>query len=95
MEKSVFTPQYQVFLSQLRAARKKAGLRQVDLASRLGETQDWISRVETGQRRVDVIELRVFCAALGVPMLEFMAGLEAELAEYAPGVESQPSNPSA
>jgi ribosome-binding protein aMBF1 (putative translation factor) len=80
-EKSVFTPEYQAFLRHLRAARREAGLTQVELGQRLGQPQAIISKCERGERRLDVIELRAYCAAMGLPYLEFLQGLEQELGD--------------
>jgi transcriptional regulator with XRE-family HTH domain len=80
MEKSIFSESYGIFLRQLRAAREKSGLSQVELANRLNETQSWVSKCERGERRIDVIELRAFCEAMNVPFLEFCQKLDSELA---------------
>lgn len=72
MDKSVFTDGYAIFLKCLKSARKEAGLSQVQLAERLGQTQSWLSKVERGERRVDVVELRGFCRAMGVSFAEFV-----------------------
>jgi transcriptional regulator with XRE-family HTH domain len=71
----------EVFRVLLRQVRLEAGLRQQDLAARLGVPQSLISRAETGERRLDVIELRRICQALGVPLPEFVARLETALNE--------------
>ena len=71
MRKSVFTNDYRVFLEQLRRTREAVGLTQEDLAERLQETQSFVSKAERGERRIDVVELRVWCQALGVPFLDF------------------------
>lgn len=76
MEKSIFSESYGIFLRQLRAAREKSGLSQVELAGRLQETQSWVSKCERGERRIDVIELRSFCKAIGVPFKEFTRKLD-------------------
>lgn len=51
----------------LRQLRDEAGLRQVDVAQRLGEPQSFVSKYEAGERRVDLIELGHIAEALGVP----------------------------
>lgn len=79
--KSVFTKEYQVFLSRFRETRKAVGLTQESLAERLDEYQIFISRCERGERRVDVIELRAFCRAMGVPFVEFVQELDTALTE--------------
>ncbi len=72
MEKSLVSKGYRLFLRQLREARKRSGLTQVGLAERLAETQSFISKCERGERRIDVVELRAFCRALGVSFVEFV-----------------------
>jgi transcriptional regulator with XRE-family HTH domain len=51
-------------------------LTQADLADRLGMTQSWVSKCERGERRLDVVELRAFCDAMGVGFLAFMGDFE-------------------
>jgi transcriptional regulator with XRE-family HTH domain len=47
------------------AARKQAGIRQVQLAKKLKRSQTWIARLESGERRLDVIELIELAEAIG------------------------------
>jgi transcriptional regulator with XRE-family HTH domain len=47
-------------------ARKAAGLRQEDVAERLGKTQAYVSKYEQGERRLDVEEMIEVCEALGL-----------------------------
>jgi len=72
MEKSPFSKEYRLFLCHLRDARVEAGLTQQRLAQRLGETQSFISKVERGERRLDVVELRAFCKALDLSFPKFI-----------------------
>lgn len=53
-------PHYQRFLKRLRAARREAGLTQAEVARRLGRPQSFVSKCESGERRVDVVELAAF-----------------------------------
>jgi len=76
MEKSITSRDYAVFLEELRAARKRSGVTQVEMAERLGETQTFVSKCERGERRLDLIELRRFCQALELPLTSFVANLE-------------------
>ena len=62
-------PDYQLLLAVLKAARKRAGVSQIDLAERLGNTQTFVSKCERGERRIDAVELVEFAEALGVPPL--------------------------
>ena len=68
------------FLMLVRQMRLDAGLRQADLASKLGEPQSFVSRYESGERRLDVLELRQICAVLGISLTNFIARLEGESA---------------
>lgn len=56
MTQSIHTERYKKFLSLLVKARKKAGLTQIDVANRLGQHQSFVSKYETGERRLDIIE---------------------------------------
>lgn len=58
--------------------RVDAGLRQVDLAKKLSEPQSFVSRYESGERRLDVLELRKICLALGVSLTDFVERLEGD-----------------
>ncbi len=79
MEKTIFSHEHEVLLSELKRAREKASLTQIQLAEKLGSTQSFISKVERGERRLDVIELREFCRAIGVSLASFVTRLEKTL----------------
>lgn len=79
MEKTIYTKDYEAFLDCFRAVRRRAGLTQEELAERVGETQSFVSKCERGERRIDVIELQVFCKAMGVTLEQFAEELEAVL----------------
>jgi transcriptional regulator with XRE-family HTH domain len=79
MRKSIHTAQYKVFVKVLRDARLRAGLTQVQLAKLLGKEQTFVSKVERGERRLDVVELKAFCEAFGVPLRQVVAAFEAAL----------------
>jgi len=68
----------QRFLALLRQMRLDAGLRQADLARKLRQPQSFVSKYESGERRIDVLELREVCKALGISLTEFMRRLENE-----------------
>ena len=74
MPKSMFTDAYASLLRELSAARRRAGLTQVQLAERLGKPQSFVAKFEQGSRRVDVIEFYAIMRALGAdPEAEFSA----------------------
>ena len=63
----------------LKSLRTKAGLRQVDLAEKLGQPQSFVSKFESGERRLDILELRQVCKILGISLEQFAARLEDSL----------------
>lgn len=63
----------------LRQTRLESGLRQVDLAGRLGQPQSFVSKYESGERRLDLPELRQVCKALGISLQEFIRKFEDSL----------------
>lgn len=75
MEKSIHSKEYADFLQVLRTAREQSQITQEQLASRLNETQSFISKCERGERRLDVIELRAWCKAIDVPLADFIRRL--------------------
>ena len=66
MKKSVHTPEYASLRSELRDARTKAGLSQRALAARLKVPHSWIAKVESGERRIDLVEFCWFVSACGM-----------------------------
>jgi transcriptional regulator with XRE-family HTH domain len=69
----------QAFLSVLRQVRVEAGMRQEDLAQALGMPQSAVSKFESGERRLDLLELRDVCQALGISLIEFVRRFEGSL----------------
>jgi len=60
MEKTITTKEYAHFIKKLRKAREDVGLKQVGVAKKLKRPQSYISRVESGEYRVDVSEIKKF-----------------------------------
>lgn len=79
MPKSIFSAEYDQFREHLRTLREVAGLSQVELAERIGWTQTQISKCERGERRLDLIETRRWCHALGTSFPDFVTELERRL----------------
>ena len=75
MQKSLYTREYQQMLKLLRAKRVEAQMSQAELADRLDWSQAEVSKCETGVRRVDIIELKVWLDALDNDLAEFVAEL--------------------
>jgi len=68
VEKSIWTEEYQQLCTLLRQLRRDAGLTQVEVARRLDVAQSFVSKYESGERRLDVIELRHVAQALGITL---------------------------
>lgn len=79
MDKSIYTSNQGKLLNLLRQIRSEAGLRQIDLAQRLGEHQSFVSKYENGERRLDLLELRAVCNAVGISLQDFVQRLEKDL----------------
>lgn len=57
MGKSIYSKEYDFVLSQLRNARIESGLTQKEVAKRIRKPQSYISKSESGERRLDITEL--------------------------------------
>lgn len=64
------------FLRLLRAVREERGLRQEDLARVLHRSQSYVSKAEAGELRLNFLEVRRFCQALGVSFEGFVRRFE-------------------
>ncbi|MGY4829155.1 helix-turn-helix domain-containing protein [Sphaerotilaceae bacterium SBD11-9] len=82
MPKSLYNRHNEIFLELLRRSRESVPLRQADLAMLLGRDQGTVSRVENGERRLDVVQLRDWLRALGVDFRGFMGQLDERLDDY-------------
>ena len=71
---SVRSARYQQFLARLRAARQEAGLTQEQVARKLGKPQSFVSKSETGERRVDAVEFADFARLYGRQMEAMVMG---------------------
>ncbi len=64
MPSSLHSDAYDTLRATLVALRKDAGVTQVELAERLGRPQQFVSKVERGERRLDLVEFIAVCRAL-------------------------------
>ncbi|MEO7022068.1 MAG: helix-turn-helix transcriptional regulator [Ktedonobacteraceae bacterium] len=76
MSKNIFTPNQEKLQTLLRQIRLDAGLSQVELAQRLDFPQSLISKYESGERRLDLLEIHKICKAVGISLEEFVKKLE-------------------
>jgi transcriptional regulator with XRE-family HTH domain len=65
----------------LKRIRQDKGIRQIELAERLGVPQSFVSKYESGNRRLDILELRQVCEAMNISLGEFIRKLENNLNE--------------
>lgn len=72
MTKSIQTKEYAYFVERLKKARLDAGLSQTQVAKKIGRPQSHISNIESGQQRVDVIELKRFAKIYGKGISYFL-----------------------
>lgn len=72
MIKSIQTKEYAYFVERLRKARLEAGLTQTQVAKRIDRPQSHISNIESGQQRVDIIELKRFAKLYGKDLSYFI-----------------------
>ncbi|MGH9359568.1 MAG: helix-turn-helix domain-containing protein [Terriglobia bacterium] len=90
MSRFTGTPEQRRLRALLRQLRVEAGLKQVDLAEKLKQSQSFVSKYESGERRLDLLELRGICAALGLPLAEFVRRFD-ELLNEARSKVSKPA----
>jgi len=82
MTKAIYRPEYEIFLGILKRRRIEAGMTQVECSKALDRPQSFMSDVERGSRRLDIIQLRDLCSVLGIDLptlvLEFEKTLQAQ-----------------
>ena len=81
MAKTLYRTENLELAALLRQLREDAGLIQGQLAERLGRNQTFVSNVELGIRRLDLVELRDYCQALAIPLPDLVKRWEARLSK--------------
>ena len=81
MSRFTGTPEQRKLRAVLRQIRVEAGMKQADLARKLNQSQSFVSKYESGERRLDLLELRDICAAVGLTLAQFVTRLENSLNE--------------
>jgi DNA-binding transcriptional regulator YiaG len=76
VKKSIYSPEQNELLKLLREKRKRAGMSQTDLAGRLGRSQSFVSKYESGELRLDLVQLSLICRALGTSLSSFVREFE-------------------
>ena len=80
MGATIYTPEHRKLTRLLRSLREDRGLTQAEVAARLDRPQSFVSKYESGQRRLDLVELRVIGRTFGVSLADIVARFEASLA---------------
>lgn len=78
MEKSIHLSKYHSLITLLREKRTQKNITQVELAKKLSVNQTIISKIETCERRLDVIELMAYCRAIEISFVEFITEFSKE-----------------
>jgi transcriptional regulator with XRE-family HTH domain len=73
---SIHRPAYRRLVKLIGQARRRAGLTQVEVARRLGKPQSFVSSCESGQRRIDLIELDDLGRVYGIRLTWFLKAFE-------------------
>lgn len=72
MVKAIFSKDHKYMVERLKKARLEAGLDQTEVAKLLGKTQSHVSKVEAGQRRIDIVALKGFARIYKKPIDHFL-----------------------
>jgi transcriptional regulator with XRE-family HTH domain len=73
--------QQEKLLFLLKEIRQKNGITQVQLAQKLGVPQSFVSKYESGERQLDILELRRICHFIGISFNDFVRQLEEKIHE--------------
>ena len=76
MPKSIHRSEYRILLEVLRAERLRAKMTQAACSAAMGRHQSFISDIERGIRRLDVVQLRDICNVLGSDLIAFIRDYE-------------------
>ena len=68
--------QYKNFCYALRKFREERGFNQIDIAKKIKKPQSYISKIESGERRLDFVELVQLCDAMDISMVDFVQFFE-------------------
>lgn len=79
MPRSMFSKDYAILIRLMADIRKEFVKTQVDVATTLGKSQSFISKIENGERRMDLIEMIAIADAIGVKPQQVLDRLENEI----------------
>ena len=73
MKKTIYSEDHKYIVVRLKQARKDANLDQLEVAKRLGKTQSFVSKIESGQRRIDLVQIKEFAMLYKKPFEYFIS----------------------
>jgi len=76
MRKSQHTREYRRLIEALREAREQSGFTQQEVAKRLRVYASFVSKCESGERRLDVVELAEFCRIYDIDLVSFLRSVQ-------------------
>lgn len=65
MRRTVTSPRHKALVGLIKTEREAKGMRQEDVAAKLGQNYMWMQRVESGERRIDVVEFIALAGVIG------------------------------
>jgi len=72
MKKTIHQQKYKQIVEKLKKARKEASFTQIQVSEKLKKPQSYISKVEAGEQRIDVVELKLFADLYKKPINYFL-----------------------
>ena len=72
MANSIYLKEYKKVIERLKKARQESGLKQIEVAEKLDKPQSYISKIEQGERRVDIAEIKLFAKIYQKPIDYFV-----------------------
>jgi len=73
MKKAIYSTEHKHIVERLKLARKKANLEQTEVAKKLKVSQSFISKLESGQRRIDLVQLKELAKLYKKPLEYFIS----------------------
>lgn len=93
MSKTLYRTENLELAALLRQLREDAGMVQTALADRMGRNQTFVSNVELGIRRLDLVELRDYCASLNISLGELIQQWERRIKTTTPKAKTKKRKP--
>ena len=79
MDKSIHSHLYHQVIGRLRSKREMKGVTQTQLADLLSVNQAFVSKIESCDRRLDIIELHHICLVLGISFVDFIQEVDKDI----------------